>query len=142
SVVKDDQIDYRRSTGDVHVRGNGLIMRDGSIGIGPDLQYNINSETGEVQDPNFRLDASSGAGTAAKADIFSRSHMRLANATYSGCPCPEPSWYITSNRVDLHFDENEGIARNGLLYFKGVPILYSPYLTFPLRKERKSGFLV
>src|SRR5690606_8510753 len=29
-----------------------------------------------------------------------------------------------------------------VLYFKGVPILYSPYLTFPVRKERKSGFLL
>ncbi len=141
SVVKGDRIDYRQSTGDVRVRGNGLIMRDGSIVKGPDLKYNLDSETGEVQDPNFWL-VSSGAGEASKADIFSRDHMRLADVTYSGCPCPEPSWYIKSSRVDLHFDENEGIARHGLLYFKGMPILYSPYLTFPLRKERKSGFLL
>src|SRR5690606_29481270 len=40
------------------------------------------------------------------------------------------------------FDENEGIARHGGLYFKNVPILYSPYLTFPVKKERKSGLLV
>ncbi|NLC37153.1 MAG: LPS-assembly protein LptD, partial [Alcaligenaceae bacterium] len=49
---------------------------------------------------------------------------------------------IKSRQVDLHFDENEGIARHGRLYFKNVPILYSPYLTFPIRKERKSGFLM
>jgi LPS-assembly protein len=29
-----------------------------------------------------------------------------------------------------------------VLYFKNVPILASPYLTFPLKKERKSGFLL
>jgi LPS-assembly protein len=68
--------------------------------------------------------------------------MRLADVNYSGCPCPDPAWYIKSPRVDLHFDENEGIARNGVLYFKDVPILYSPWLSFPIRKERKSGFLI
>src|SRR3546814_16257507 len=58
------------------------------------------------------------------------------------CPCPDPAWYIESSRVDLHFDENEGVARNGVLFFKGVPILASPYLSFPIRKERKSGLLL
>ncbi|NGM88569.1 LPS-assembly protein LptD [Parapusillimonas sp. SGNA-6] len=141
SVVKGDYIDYQRSTGQVRVRGNGLIMRDASIVTGPSLDYNVNEETGEVNDPNFWL-ANGGAGTATKADIFSQEHMRLADVNYSGCPCPAPSWYIKSPRVDLHFDENEGIARHGVLYFKDVPILYSPWLSFPIRKERKSGFLI
>lgn len=142
SVVKGDRIDYQRSTGQVHVRGNGLIMRDASIVTGPSLDYNVDSETGEVQDPNFWLGGTGGTGEASQARIFSRSHMRLNDVRYSGCPCPDPAWYITSPRVDLHFDENEGIARNGVLYFKDVPILYSPYLTFPIKKERKSGFLI
>lgn len=141
SVVKGDYIDYQRSTGQVRVRGNGLIMRDASVVTGPELDYNVNEETGEVNDPNFWL-ANGGAGTATKADIFSQQHMRLNDVNYSGCPCPDPSWYIKSPRVDLHFDENEGIARHGVLYFKDVPILYSPWLSFPIRKERKSGFLI
>ncbi len=142
SIVKGDYIDYERSTGQVRVRGNGLIIRDASVITGPSLDYNINSETGEVSDPNFWLGATGGSGTASRADIFSRSHMRLADVNYSGCPCPDPAWYIKSPKVDLHFDENEGIARNGVLYFKDVPILYSPWLSFPIKKERKSGFLV
>jgi LPS-assembly protein len=142
SVVKGDRIDYQRSTGQARVRGNGLIMRDASTVMGPSIDYNVNSETGEVNDANFWLGATGGAGKAVKADILSRDHMRLDDVTYSGCPCPDPSWFIRSSQVDLHFDENEGVARHGMLFFKGVPILYSPYLTFPIRKERKSGFLV
>ena len=142
SVVKGDHIDYQRETGQVNVRGNGLIMREGNIVRGPELSYNVDAETGEVNDPNFWLGADGGSGTAEKADIFSRSQMRLNSARYAGCPCENPPWYITSPRVDFDFDENEGVARNAVLYFKGVPILASPYLSFPLRKERKSGFLL
>lgn len=141
SVVKGDYIDYERSSGQVKVRGNGLIVRDASVVTGPRLDYNVNSETGQVSDPNFWL-GSGGSGTASQADIYSREHMRLSDVNYSGCPCPDPSWYIKSPRVDLHFDENEGIARHGVLYFKDVPILYSPWLSFPIKKERKSGFLI
>ncbi|UYO94518.1 LPS-assembly protein LptD [Pollutimonas sp. M17] len=142
SIVKGDYIDYQRSTGQVRVRGNGLIIRDASVITGPTLDYNINSETGEIDEPDFWLGATGGSGTASRADIFSRSHMRLSDVNYTGCPCPDPAWYIKSPKVDLHFDENEGIARHGVLYFKDVPILYSPYLSFPIKKERKSGFLI
>src|SRR5690606_7863431 len=142
SIVKGDHIDYERSTGQVHVRGNGLILRDASVIKEPKLTYNVDSETGQISDPNFWLGATGGAGTATQADIYSRDHMRLSDVTYSGCPCPDPSWYIESPQVDLHFDDNEGIARHGVLYFKDVPILYSPWLSFPIKKERKSGFLL
>jgi LPS-assembly protein len=142
SVIKGDRIDYQRDTGQVKVRGNGLLMRDGSIVKGPEIDFNVDTETGAVQTPDFWLGATGGSGKAEKAEIFSRSRMRLDNMTYSGCPCPKPSWYIKSPQVDLDFDQNEGVARNGVLYFKDVPILYSPWLSFPVRKERKSGFLL
>lgn len=142
SVVKGDRIDYHRSTGQLKVRGNGLIMREASIVKAPGFDYNIDAETGEITEPDFWLGATGGAGQAESADIFSTNHMRLNRVTYSGCPCPDPAWYIKSRQVDLRFEENEGVARHGTLYFKNVPILYSPYLTFPIRKERKSGFLM
>lgn len=142
SVVKGDHIDYQRKTGEVHVVGNGLIMRDASIVTGPKLDYNVDSKSGKVTDPNFWLGANGGSGKASQADIFDPQNMRLHDVVYAGCPCADPPWYIESPRVDLHFQENEGVARNGVLYFKGVPLLASPYLTFPIRKERKSGFLL
>ena len=142
SVVKGDRIDYQRDTGQVDVRGNGLIMRDGTIVRGPELRYNLNNDTGEISDPDFWLGAGGGAGSAERLEIFSRSQMRLTDMTYTACPCPDPAWYISAPRVDFDTEANEGVARNGVLYFKGVPILASPYLSFPLRKERKSGFLI
>lgn len=142
AVVKGDYIDYDRATGDTRVRGNGLIMREGSIVRGSSLNFNVNKDTGEVSDPNFWFGSSGGAGVASHADILSKSQLRLKDVHYSGCPCPDPAWYISSTQVDLDFDKNEGVARNGILYFKNVPLLYSPYLTFPIKKERKSGLLL
>ncbi len=142
SVVKGDRIDYQRETGQVDVRGNGLMMRDGSIVHSDSFNYNLDGETGKIQGPKFQLGEGGGSGTAELGEVFSREHMRLSDAYYVACPCPDPAWHITSPRVDFYIDKNEGVARNGVLFFKGVPILASPYLSFPLRKERKSGFLL
>jgi LPS-assembly protein len=142
SVVKGDRIEYDQKTGETDVRGNGLLMRDGNIVQGPHLRYNVNRNQGLVDDPEFWLGATGGTGKAEQAEIYSRQHVRLKNVRYSGWSGPNPAWYIDASRVDLYLNENEGAARNGVLYFKDVPILYSPYLTFPISNERKSGFLL
>nr|WP_254926042.1 LPS-assembly protein LptD [Bordetella genomosp. 11] len=142
SVLKGDQITYRRASGEVDSQGSARLMRDGTLVTAPAMKYNIDADSGQLSSPDFWLGATGGFAKADHADIFSRSTMRLQNTTYTGCACAEPSWYIKSKSVDLDFDENEGVARDGVLYFKDVPILASPYMTFPVKKERKSGFLL
>lgn len=142
TVIKGDSITYRRAAGEIDATGSARLMREGSLATAPAMHYNVDSESGQLDSPNFWLGATGGYAKADHAELFSRSTMRLTTVTYSGCECAEPSWYIKSQSVDLDFDENEGVARNGVLYFKDVPILASPYLTFPIKKERKSGFLL
>lgn len=141
SVLKAGFIHYNKATSVMTATGNARLIRDGNIVVGPSLQYSTENDVGQVDQPNFWLE-SGGAGVGSKADITSRSTMTVTDMTYSGCPCPSPAWYIESSKLDLDFDANEGVARNAVLYFKDVPILASPYLTFPLKKERKSGFLI
>ena len=140
SVSKGDQIRYDRNTGDVKVRGNGVLMRGGSTVRSPSIDYNMKSEEGELDAMRFWLDGGS-SGTAEAGTIYNSDHMKLDDVLYSACPCPDPAWYIKAPTVDLYIDENRGVARNSVIYFKDVPIFYSPYFSFPLRKERKSGFL-
>ncbi|HLR13902.1 MAG TPA: LPS-assembly protein LptD [Burkholderiaceae bacterium] len=142
AVTKGDRIDYQSDDGHVTVTGNGMLMREGNIVKGPWLEYYLDAETGTITEPEFSLGDTGASGKADEAHILSRQHMKLSQVDYAGCPCPDPAWRIRSPDVDLRFDKNEGVARHGVLYFKKAPILYSPWLSFPLRKERKSGFLM
>src|SRR5690606_18299676 len=60
AVVKGDYIDYDRATGQTRVRGNGLIMREGSIVRGSSLDFNVDKDSGEINDPNFWLGGTGG----------------------------------------------------------------------------------
>ncbi|WP_156513261.1 LPS-assembly protein LptD [Bordetella ansorpii] len=141
-IIKGDQITYDRNSGDVDIQGSARILRDGTLITGPSARLNVDTYSGEIEQPNFWIGATGGHAQASHADIFSQSQMRLKQVTFSGCPCDRPAWYIKADTVDLDFDENEGVARSGVLYFKDVPILASPFLSFPIKAERKSGFLV
>lgn len=141
AVLKAQSIDFNKQSSVMDASGSGRLIRDGSIINGPQIHYDTENGTGTVSQPNFWLE-SGGVGIGSWADVFSRSQMSVKDVTYTGCPCPNPAWYMQMDTLDLDFDANEGVARNGVLYFKDVPILASPYMTFPIKKERKSGFLI
>ncbi len=44
--------------------------------------------------------------------------------------------------IILDQSAQKGVARNAVLRIHEWPILYTPYLSFPTSKERKSGFLL
>lgn len=141
AVLKANIIDYNKRTGVMDAQVNARLIRDGNVITGTSIIYNSEDGTASVDQPNFWVD-NGGAGVGSWADVFNRDQMSLTDVTYSGCPCPQPSWYIETEKLDLDYAANEGVAKNGVLYFKDVPILASPYLTFPIKKERKSGFLL
>ncbi|CAM5183689.1 LPS-assembly protein LptD [Oligella ureolytica] len=139
-ILKGDRITYDRALGQARSEGNARLYQDGNLVIGEELEYNVDRETGEILGPVYSF-ADGGSGEADFADILDDNHLRLFNATYAACPCPSPSWYIAADQVDLYNDENQGIARNAKVYVGGVPAFWSPYFTFPIKQERKTGFL-
>ena len=144
AILKGDRIIYDRTTGEVEALGNARLLRDGTLVTGPGLKYNVDKKTGVIESPVFRM-SDGGAGHADRAEMVDDNHVRLTNALYSACNCGEAQdrfWYVKSPNVDIYNDENEGIAEDGTLYIAGVPVFWSPYFTFPVRREKKTGVLV
>ena len=66
----------------------------------------------------------------------------LTDTTYSTCPPGNQDWELRTGKLALDKQEGTGTARDVSLRFKGVPFLYTPYLSFPIDDRRKSGFLM
>ena len=73
--------------------------------------------------------------------ISREGRLQLVDVGYTTCPPDAEDWIIQAGEIDLDSDEGVGTARDVKLRFKGVPILWSPYLSFPLSDARKSGIL-
>ncbi len=67
---------------------------------------------------------------------------RITNGAFTSCVQPTPRWEITSGTAVLNI-EDYALLRNSVLRVKGVPMLYVPFLYYPLKKEdRATGFLM
>ena len=80
-------------------------------------------------------------GEADRIDFQGENQVRMTNGTYTTCAPGDDGWYAKAGSLKLDYDREVGEGTDGTVYFQGVPILYSPWLTFSLNNQRKSGFL-
>ena len=70
-----------------------------------------------------------------------RNKMELEGARFSFCDPSEESWHLRARRLDLNLATMQGSGRNVRLYGGSIPILYLPYVAFPIGGQRQSGLL-
>lgn len=80
-------------------------------------------------------------GQAERIDFEGENQIRMRAATYTTCKPGNDDWYASIGELKLDYDHEAGEGRDGTIYFKGVPIVYSPWMSFSLNNQRKSGLL-
>jgi LPS-assembly protein len=141
SVLRAERIVYARADELLQARGEVRLFRDGVLLTGPELDWQVDAETGRMPNANFSFAPRRAHGSAALVEILAPGRARLTDARYSNCSPQEPAWWVKAERIDLDQEESVGVARSGRLVFYDVPILAAPYLQFPLGDERRSGLL-
>ncbi|WP_340122175.1 LPS-assembly protein LptD [Methylobacter svalbardensis] len=71
----------------------------------------------------------------------SRSLTRYKGVAYTSCRPGNQDWVVHAAELKLNKTTGQGAAKNAWLEFKGTPVFYSPYLSFPIDDRRLSGFL-
>ncbi|HKJ18449.1 MAG TPA: LPS assembly protein LptD [Xanthomonadales bacterium] len=104
-------------------------------------EYSFTSEAGSFVDIDYGLSQSSANGSADSLEIVSGQRTTVTGLNFTTCPGERPDWEILAEKMELNHDQGYATARNARLKFKGVPILYAPWFTFPIDDRRKSGFL-
>ena len=90
---------------------------------------------------DFRLSDSGARGTASALEINREGRLELDDVNYTTCPPGSNDWLIEASDIDLDTEKGVGTAKSVKLRFQGIPILYTPYLSFPIGDARKSGIL-
>ncbi|MEO8103899.1 MAG: LPS-assembly protein LptD [Betaproteobacteria bacterium] len=144
-----DLVEYDKLTDLVTIPGSVRIDRGGDIVMGMGLKLTVGTEVGTLERPSFFFSKNptrpaqryEARGSATRMVFEGEDQERLFGALYTTCKPDQNDWYLKVSELALDRTRNVGTGYNGLVEFKGVPILYMPYMTFPLNSDRKSGFL-
>ena len=89
----------------------------------------------------FSLGGSNSRGAADALAINQNGLLTFDGVEYTTCPPGSEDWLMQAKSIVLDTNRGVGTAKGMKLKFKGVPILYAPYLSFPISDARKSGVL-
>lgn len=162
-----DEIDYDIQDDQLHVIGHAKIelgeatitgpelrmrlsesigeMREASISITPPKQQALAQDDGTQnapeQDELTSLKSRQSRGDAKMIFFEGQDKKRLKDARYTTCAAGVDDWYIKAKELQLNDSSQSGVARNAHIEFKGVPLLYTPWMSFSYNNQRKSGLL-
>ncbi|MHB0973512.1 MAG: LPS-assembly protein LptD [Thiobacillus sp.] len=132
---------YNTTLNLVEARGEVRLEQPALLVSGDSLKLDLDDYSGELTQPVYHLLAQKGRGDADHIDFVDKEHFKLQDATYTTCPVDNDDWYLEVNDLDIDKSRDVGTARNASLHFLGVPILYTPWMDFPLSNARKTGVL-
>ena len=153
-TVDADRMVYRPLEDELEATGDVRLKRRDDRISGPHLRMKVQDNLGVFEEPHYsftRVPATrglldlprkpvTGSGEARSLDFEGDGLYRLDKGTFSTCS-PNRDWYVDADELTLNYNRELGEGKGATVVFKDVPILYSPWFSFPLNERRKSGLL-
>lgn len=141
--LESDRASYDHRSGRIDAFGNVFLEYPGVRVAADTANYNLETKTGALTNPRYRMYGNANLrGTADRARILSQDLSWYKGITYTTCPPGNWDWSIKASELELDQESGMGKAYHARIRLAGVPVLYSPYLRFPIDDRRRSGLLV
>ena len=97
--------------------------------------------TGQFTGAEFELPQRPARGSAESLEMTGTGELKLTEVRFTTCPAGNTDWELRASSIEIDQKTQQGKGRNVRVDLKGVPILYTPVISFPVGDARKSGFL-
>ena len=139
--IEADSVELDNKNNIATAQGNVLIKMGEDTLQGDKIIFNIENKTGV---------AYKGKAFYAKNHFYIKGDKieKTGEQTYfieqpraTTCDGDSPDWEIAGSEMNVTI-EGYGLMKNARLVAKGLPVFYSPFVPFPAKTERQSGFLL
>lgn len=135
-----DSIRFDKEAGTYSAEGN-LRYQDSGIRIVADrADGDQETDTHTISNIRYQLVDRRGNGGADSIELTGAIGL-MRHSTYSSCDPAERMWELRAQQIEVDSDEGFGVARNAVLRMGKVPVLYVPWLKFPVDDRRQTGLL-
>ena len=140
-LITADQIDFQdrqeiaTASGDVFYQEKGFALHSDHA------QLQLNQNTGQFNNNQFILENTHARGTTQSTELVNRSITRSTNVTYTTCAPSQTDWELQARTLELNNETGRGTGRDVWVEVFDLPVLYTPYISFPIDDRRQSGIL-
>ncbi|MFO7494720.1 MAG: LPS assembly protein LptD [Desulfobacterales bacterium] len=132
------RFDYRNM---LAVASGNVIMTVGQdVLSGSSMELDLRSETGTVYGGGLFVEEKHFFIKGETIQKVGPREFKVARASLTSCDGDPPAWKITGRNLRVAL-EGYGFVTHPVLWVRNVPVLYSPFMVFPVKEKRQSGLL-
>jgi LPS-assembly protein len=139
--IQASDITFRQGSGEIEASGGIRLAGPNMVVSGDNALLQTQQQRGSVKQINYAIPGQHARGGASVLNLEGAYRQRLEQATFTTCAPGNQDWLLSAREVELDHTEGTGVARGAKITFKQIPILYTPYISFPLDERRKTGLL-
>jgi len=121
--------------GDVFYQENGFALHSNQA------QLQLDKNTGQFTDNQFILEFTHARGTTKVTELVNRNITRSTQVTYTTCAPGVNDWELQAKILELNNETGRGTGHDVWVEIFDIPLLYTPYISFPIDDRRQSGVL-
>lgn len=135
-----DVVRVDRASGMAEAIGNVVLSFPGAVLSGSHLVYDLDTGKGYIEDVFALLERDGAMLRADRIELIDEDTILVEDGVFTACTQPVPYWSFRIARG--RFDLGEYAYLRGVAFkVKKIPLFYSPYLVWPIKDARTSGFL-
>jgi len=139
--VRSDRAQINRDTNEVLLEGDIRFREPGVLLLGDRAQLDTQTQEAQLDNATFVLHQSRARGTAQQFRRNEEGIIYIDNATYTTCEPASNAWLLRAAKVRIDADGRFATARHARVAVKGVPVIYTPWIRFPVDSSRATGLL-
>jgi LPS-assembly protein len=120
--------------------GNVIMTAGEDILTGSSMEMDLEAETGTLYNGTIFFKANHFYIKGNKIQKVGKDSYTVDKASITTCDGDTPAWKITGRNLRVTI-EGYGFVNHAALWAKKVPVLYTPFLVFPVKLKRQSGLL-
>ena len=141
AVLIADNVTLSNAGNEAVAEGRVRIVKGSEVLHGDLIMLHLHTDTWEVTNGNLLSRTSNFHIKGQKIEKVGEDKYRLERGSFTTCDGEHPSWKFTSSNMDVSL-EDFATGKNDMFYIKDVPLLYMPYMLFPVNRERQTGLLI
>ena len=135
-----DRILYNTDTMKAYATGHVVVTAGDDILTGERIEMDLNTETGTIHGGRAFFEARHFHIRGEKIRKTGDKTYAADRASMTSCDGETPDWKITGRDINLSL-EGYATAWHAALWFRRVPVFYSPFFIVPIKQDRQSGLL-
>ncbi|TAN01612.1 MAG: LPS-assembly protein LptD, partial [Rhodanobacteraceae bacterium] len=140
-LLRADSLTYNADTTAYDAEGHIRYQEQDMLFSADSMRGTTEPEYGVADHVRYQLLTSRGNGTATQATMLDQNRGKFRDVTYSTCDIDRRVWEIQAKTMTMDENKGRGYARDVTMRVKGVPLLWLPWMSFPIDNQRQTGFL-